>query len=170
MQRLLKRTTYQVNEQESSWTGFLVDPELTASLSFRGKELETTHLKESGLVREAWSKCRTIITSSNSRILHYFQGFQNPPSNQECRDLWGIVVVPAELTNLEKHFDALSHGLTIFPQEHLHWPAIGFLNLYIQLSGNGQTKFQRFERCIFCEQSITINPPWRDWYDSLSYV
>ncbi len=170
MQRLLRRTTHQINEQEASWTGFLADANSgSASQVLRGVLNATTHDGRS-IVREAWSKCRTIVTTNGSDFLRHFQGFQDPPSERECRDLWSLLVIPSDLTNSKKQLEAISEGLPILPKERLHWPALGFLNLYIHLTDKGELEIRRFKRCLFCESCLVINSPWDEWYEALPLV
>lgn len=170
MQRLLKRTTHQINEQETRWTGFLAETSEENAPWFLRETVDTTKHHGRSIVREAWSKCQTIVTSNGSDFLHYFQEFQNPPSEHECRDLWGLIDIPKDLHDSRKHLEAISNGLPILPNERLHWPAVGFLNLYIRLENEGELEIRRFPRCPFCEHSIGINNSWHTWYSSLPLV
>lgn len=167
MPRLLRRTTHQINEQEANWSGFLVDPNAGNPRWLHNAPVVSTSQTGKGLLREAWSTCRTIVTSNGSEFLRYFEEFQNPPSKHECKDLWGLLVVSEELLKSGKHLLTMDDGLPILPKERLHWPAAGFLNLFIHLTDEGVSEIRRFRRCHFCEQSIDINYPWREWYKSL---
>lgn len=54
--------------------------------------------------------------------------------------------------------------------ERLRWPAIGFLNLYVNLTNTQMPDIRRFERCTLCEREQPIGAPWNEWYRSLPIV
>src|SRR5580704_4518147 len=84
----------QVIEDETLWHGFLVDADAVSALSFFDRATEATARDDPGIVREAWDKQRTIVTSNARDFVRHIQEFQNPPNNKECQDLWGLLVLP----------------------------------------------------------------------------
>jgi hypothetical protein len=167
MPRLLKRTTYQVNEQEAHWSGFLSDFKIGSTRWPFDAPLDSRTTDPRSIVREAWSSCRTIITSRGAEFVECIEEFQYPASNRECKDLWGLIVIPDNLLQSEIFLQNISQGLTLLAKERLQWPAAAFLNLNIEFTPEGTPEIRRFKRCHFCDASISINPPWHAWYESL---
>ena len=83
------RIAFQVNEQEISWNGFLLDADAVATQPLFDKAVTATAHDDNEIVEEAWNANRTIVTSNCRDFAHYVRDFQNPPNNQHCRDLWG---------------------------------------------------------------------------------
>jgi hypothetical protein len=103
------------------------------------------------IVEEAWEEGRTIVTSNADDSLRYISIFQNPRNNNDCRDLWGLLVIPNTQLDREKDVPSLRLGLKVPEIGLLRWPAAGFLNLYVRLTAEGQIQIQRFKRCSFCD-------------------
>ena len=162
---------FQVNEQEISWNGFLLDPDAVATQSFFDKIVTTTARDDNDIVEEAWNGNRTIVTSNDHDFVRHIREFQNPPNNQRCRDLWGLLVIPNAQLDREKGLESIRHGLEVLEKERLRWPGASLLNLYVRLTAEGRTEIRRFKRCRFCEHTlrgIRISEPWNTWYRSLS--
>jgi len=124
-------------------------------------------------VKEAWDDRRTIVTSNGWDFVRYIREFQNPPNNQDCRDLWGLLVIPNAELNREKGLKSIQHGLEVFQSEKLRWPGAGLLNLCVRVTADGQPEIYRFKRCSFCEhpeRGLEINTPWNVWYRSLPVI
>jgi hypothetical protein len=170
MPRLLKRTTHQVNEQEANWSGFLAESGAENARWFLNGAFDAKPRDRDSMIREAWNTCRTILTVDEAELLQHFHQFQNGSSNEECRDLWGLVVVPRDLSETAKPLERIGAGLSLFPKERLHWPAAGFRNLFVRLTAGDVPEIRRFRRCSYCEKSNTINSPWDAWYKSLPVV
>jgi hypothetical protein len=170
MPRLLRRTTYQVNEQEAHWSGFLSDAKIGSARWPFDAPLDSRSGDSRSIVREAWSACRTILTSKGSEFLRSIEELQYPANKHECRDLWGLIVVPEHLLESEVFLQKIGKGLPLFLKERLHWPAAAFLNLYVEFSAQGVPEVHRFKRCHYCEASIDINQPWASWYDALPMI
>jgi hypothetical protein len=163
----------QVNERETGWGGFLIDENAVAALPFLDRAIETTARLDQDIVREAWKKRRTIVTSNRRDFLHYIDEFQSPPNNPTCRDLWGLLILPDMQLVRKKGLESIRHGLNVKGRESLRWPGAGLLNLYVRLTANARTEIRRFKRCPFCEHpqiGIEISTPWNDWYHSLPLV
>lgn len=125
------------------------------------------------IVREAWDKRRTIVTSNGRDFLRHIQEFQNPPNNPTCRDLWGLLVVPNAQLLRENALDTIRHGLDIAQNERLRWPGAALLNLYVRLTNEGKVEIRRFKRCPFCEhqeRGVSISKTWETWYRALPLV
>lgn len=145
----------QVSDVETDWTGFLVDADAESALEYLPKAKRAKNHADPDIVKEAWEQSRTIVTSNADDFLRYISIFQNPPNDDECRDLWGL--------------PALRQGLDT-PEGLLRWLGAGFLNLYVRLTGEGQVHIQRFKQCSFCEhpeRGVEIKEPWNSWYRSL---
>lgn len=93
---------FQVNEQEISWNGFLLDADAVATQPFFDKAVTATAHDDNDIVEEAWNANRTIVTSNGRDFAHHVRDFQNPPNNQHCRDLWGLLVLPNAQLDREK--------------------------------------------------------------------
>ena len=71
-------------------------------------------------------------------------------SNQGCRDLWDLLVIPNQQLDREKGLEAIRRGLYVPGHGTLRWPAAGMLNLYVRLTVEGEVEIRRFTRCPFC--------------------
>jgi hypothetical protein len=164
------KKSFQVNELENDWGGFLVDADAGAARSFFGRAVEATAHDDPDIVREAWDDRRTIVTSNGRDFTRYIQKFQNPPNKPNCRDLWGLLVIPNAQLDREKGLEAIRHGLNMPQIGLLRWPAAGLMNLCVHLTADGKTEIRRFKRCPFCEDpenDVKIREPWNTWYRSL---
>lgn len=167
------RKSFQVHELESDWGGFRVDADAVASLPFLDRAIKAGAHADPDIVKEAWDNRQTIVTSNRRDFLRYIREFQNPPIFPDCRDLWGLLVIPNTQLDREKGLKAIRHGLDVFQKEKLRWPGAGLLNLYVRLTADGKTEIHRFKRCCFCEHpktGVEISDPWKDWYYSLPLV
>lgn len=81
------RIAFQVNEQEISWNGFLLDADAVATRPFFNKAVTATAHDDNYIVEEAWNANRKLVTSNGQDFAHHVRDFQNPPNNQYCRDL-----------------------------------------------------------------------------------
>jgi hypothetical protein len=79
---------------ENGWGGFLVDADAVTALPFLNRAIKATAHDDRDIVKEAWDGPRTIVTSNGWDFVRYIREFQNPPNNQACRDLWGLLVIP----------------------------------------------------------------------------
>lgn len=159
----------QVNSDETRWRGFLVDADSEAVLPYLPNATRAKRHDDSDIVEEAWDEGRTIVTSNADHFLHDIAVFQNRPSNDACRDLWGLLVIPNNQFERERGLPSLRRGLNV-PVGLLRWRGAGFLNLYIRLTAEGQIQIQRFKRCPFCAhptRGVDIKEPWNTWYRSL---
>lgn len=170
MPRLLKKTTYQINEQEASWTGFLAGAGVENARWFLNGTFDSRPREQRSMIQEAWNSCRTIVAANDVELLHHFSEFQNGSSREDCRDLWGLIIVPKDLPESAKYLARIGVGLPIFPKERLHWPAVGFLNLFVRLTDGDMPEIRRFKRCSYCEKSLGINDPWDAWYRALPLI
>lgn len=155
---------------ESDWGGFLIDADAVAALPFFERATKAVAHADVDIVREAWDESRTIVTSNGRDFLRHIQEFQNPPNNQSCRDLWGLVVIPNAQLARERGLEAIRLGLDVSQKGRLRWPGAALLNLYVRLTTDGQVEVHRFKRCPFCEhpdRGIVIKEPWNQWYRAL---
>jgi hypothetical protein len=167
------RKSFQVNEAEANWGGFLVDADALAALPSLERAAKATAHDDPDIVAEAWGQSRTIVTSNRRHFLRHIQEFQSRASNQGCRDLWGLLVIPNLQLDREKGFEAIRRGLDVPGHGTLRWPAAGMLNLYVRLTAEGEVEIRRFTRCPFCEHpqlGVAIKKPWDGWYRSLPLV
>jgi hypothetical protein len=161
---------FQVNEDEVGWGGFLVDADARAALEFFDRAILANGHYDPDIVEEAWRSNRTIVTSNRRDFVRYVREFQTRENNRECRDLWGLLVIPNLHLLREKGLKAIKHGLSALPNaERLRWPGAAFLNLYVHLTDAQKIEIRRFERCSFCERGIKQDP-WKDWYSSLPVI
>jgi hypothetical protein len=167
------RKSFQVNEAEANWRGFLVDADAVSALHFMERAIKAAAHHDRDIVAEAWDQSRTIVTSNRRDFLRYIQEFQSRANNEDCRDLWGLVVIPNLHLDREKGLQAIRRGLDVPGKGTLRWPAAGFLNLYVRLTAEGELEVRRFTRCPFCahpERGVTIKKPWNAWYSSLPAI
>jgi hypothetical protein len=167
------KQSFQVNEAEADWGGFLIDEDTRAALSFFKRAVRATARDDRGIVAEAWDQSRTIVTSNRRHFLCDIQDYQRRANKKACRDLWALVVVPNLQLDREKGLSSIQRGLDVPPIGTLRWRAVGFLNLYVRLTTEGNVEIHRFERCPFCshpKRGIKIKHPWNDWYNSLGIV
>jgi hypothetical protein len=167
------KKSFQANEAEANWRGFLVDADAVAALDFLERAVRATAHDDRDIVAEARNESRTIVTSNRRHFLRYIQEYQSRANNEACRDLWGLAVIPNPQLDREKGLDAIRRGLGMSGKGTLRWPAVGFLNLYVRLTSEGEVEVRRFTRCPFCahpERGMTIKKPWDAWYSSLSVV
>lgn len=123
------------------------------------------------IVQEAWDKRRTIVTSNRRDFLTHIQRFQRRENQKECRDLWGMIVIPNLHLLREDALISIRHGLSVLPKaEFLRWPGAAFLNLYVRVSANQKPEIRQFDRCSFCERDLPIAEPWNTWYRALPVV
>lgn len=156
--------------RETSWNGFLLDASALTTQSCFDKPSLRWGRDDNDIVEEAWNGDRTIVTSNGHDFVRHIRDFQNPPNNQCCRDLWGLLVIPNAQLDREKRLDSIRHGLDVLERERLRWPGAGLLNLYVRLVVEGRTGIRRFKRCRFCEhglRGIGISEPWNTRYRSL---
>jgi hypothetical protein len=166
------KKSFQVHEKESLWRGFLVDADATAAIPLLNGGTKATAHDDPDIVKEAWKNGQTIVTSNGRDFLRYIQEFQNPPNNEDCRDLFGLLVIPNAQLKREKGLESIRYGLKT-SEELLRWPGAGLLNLYVHLNEDGKVDIRRFKRCPFCEhpeRGVKINEPWNTWYHSLPVV
>ena len=84
----------QVNKTETRWAAFLVDADAESALHYLPKATRAKKHDDRDIVEEAWEEGRTIVTSNADDFLRYISIFHNPPNNNDCRDLWGLLVIP----------------------------------------------------------------------------
>ena len=164
------RRSFQVNELENDWGGFVVDADAAAALPLLGRAVKATAHADSDIVREAWDNHQTIVTSNGRDFIRHIKQFQNPPNNPRCRDLWGLLIIPNAQLDRERGLESIRHGLSVSQSSLLRWPAAGFMNLCLHLNADGKTKIRRFRRCPFCEHpenDVSIGEPWDSWYRPL---
>jgi hypothetical protein len=167
------KKSFQVNEVENDWGGFLIDADAVAALPFFDRAVKAEAHNDPDIVKEAWEERRTIVTSNARDFIRYIQEFQNPPNNPSCRDLWGLLILPNAQLARHKGIEAIRYGLDVPKRELLRWPGAAMLNLYVRLNASGQAEIHRFKRCPFCEhpeRGIRIAEPWNTWYRSLRVV
>jgi hypothetical protein len=158
----------QVNEEEIGWAGFLVDADAQATIPLLDRAIPAAAHDDPDIVQEAWQKNRTIVTSNRRDFLRYIQQFQNRENQKECRDLWGLIVVPNLHLLREKGLSSIRNGLNVIPKgQKLRWPGAAFLNLYVHLTDAQKLEIRRFERCSCCECGLPISEPWNKWYRAL---
>lgn len=160
---------FQVHEDENGWGGYLIDKDAEAVISVLGRRAITAEARlDPDIVREAWTKNRTIVTSNGRDFVRHIREFQKRQNNRECRDLWGLLVIPnAQLQR--RGLEKVRLGFDIPQLGRLRWPAASFLNLYLHVNVTQRPTIRRFERCSFCEQR-PIRKPWDAWYHSLPIV
>jgi hypothetical protein len=167
------KISVQIHETEIKWGGYLVDEDCFPLVSFWERAEKAKARTDQDIVREAHKEGRTIITSNGWDFVRWIQEYQNPPNNMECRDLWGLLVMPNWELVREKQLKTIRHGLIVPRLGTLRWPGISMLNLCVHVTNEGEIEVRRFKRCSFCEhpkRGIPINEPWRKWYDSLPIV
>lgn len=165
--------SFQASDQETGWGGFLVDEDAAAALPLLDRAVRAKAHADADIVAEAWDEQRTIVTSNGRDFVRFIQEFQNPPNNPNCRDLWGLLVVPNAHLVREKAIELVRRGLDIPKCGILRWPGAAIMNLYIRPTASGTVEIHRFKRCPFCEhpeRGITIAEPWNTWYRSLPVV
>ena len=164
---------FQIDEVELTWKGFLVDADAAAASPFFDRATLASAHEDPDIVQQAWQMKRTIVTCNRRDFLRYIQQFQNRENQQECRDLWGLLVIPNLHLLRERGLSFIRHGLPQLPKVgRLGWPGIALLNLYVRLntSQDQRPEIRRFERCSFCERDLPIREPWNGWYRSLPLV
>lgn len=162
---------FQVDEDETGWEGFLVDADAQASLSFLDSAILAEAHDDLDIVEEAWNKRRTIVTSNRRDFLRCVQLFQNRENRRECRDLWGLLVIPNLHLLRAKGWNSIRNGLPVLPKaENLRWRGTAFLNVYVRLTADSKPEIRRFERCSFCERYLPIPEPWNTWYRALPLI
>lgn len=165
--------SFQVSDQETNWGGFLVDEDAAAVLPLLDRAIKAREHADADIVREAWKEQRTVVTSNGRDFVRFIQEFQNPPNNPNCRDLWGLVVMPNPQLIREKAMQFIRRGLHIPKCGILRWPGAAIMNLYIRPTASGKIEVHRFKRCFFCEhqeRGISIAEPWNAWYRSLPLI
>ena len=63
----------------------------------------------------------------------------------------------------ERGLDAIRRGLDVPGKGTLRWPAVGFINLYLRLTAEGELEVRRFTRCPLCthpKRGTKIKKPW----------
>jgi hypothetical protein len=159
---------YQVNDEETGWAGFLIDADCEAALPLLDRAILAEAHDDSDIVQEAWDRCRTIVTSNRADFLRHIQRFQSRENQRECRDLWGLVVIPNLHLLREEGLRSIRKGLSVIPREELlRWPGVAFLNLYVRLTA----KSPRFDDLVVArERDLPIQKPWNEWYRALPLV
>jgi hypothetical protein len=176
VRKTASRKSFQINEDEVSWQGFLIDRDAERALEFFkgfGRANKAVASDDPDIVAEAWKERRIIVTSNRRDFLHHIEDFQRRSNFDDCRDLWGLVVLPNLHFDREKGLAAIKYGLEVRRGGTLRWPGIGCLNLYIRLTKEGDLEIRCFKRCPFCENlknGVAIEKPWDDWYSSLEKV
>jgi hypothetical protein len=162
---------FQVNEEEIGWGGFLVDADARASLPFFDRAILAGAHEDPDIVQEAWDSNRTIVTCNQRDFVRYIQSFQSREGQKECRDLWGLVVIPNPSLLRERGLNSIRNGLSPIPKlENLRWPSVAFLNLFVHLTATARANIRRFERCSCCERDLPVEEPWNKWYRGLPVV
>jgi hypothetical protein len=158
---------FQTNAQERTWEGFILSPDFAETLPLPYSSMKAGASRWHDVVAEAWKTNRTIVTSDGPGFAHAIQQFQTPPKRCGCRDLWGLLALPESHEERVAALDSVSEGLSVFPKEHLHWQGLGMLNLYVGFTCCGDPEIRHFERCLFCERTVSISEPWNRWYRAL---
>ena len=105
-----------------------MDADAEAAMGFLDRATRAESHDDADIVQEAWDKGRTIVTLNRRDFVRYVREFQTRENNRECRDLWGLLVVPNPHLLREKGLKAIKHGLPALPNaERLRWPGAGFL-------------------------------------------
>jgi hypothetical protein len=159
----------QIDESELAWRGFLIDEDAKAASQFFPRVTPATAHDDPSIVHEAWNRRRTIVTCNRQHFLRHIRQYQRRDNGKDCRDLWGLVVIPNLHLLREKRLSPIRHGLIASNIGLLHWPGVAFLNLYVHVNAE-RLDVGRFERCRFCEKDSPILEPWNRWYRSLPLV
>jgi hypothetical protein len=78
----------QVNEEEGSWAGFLVDDDAKDCAELLDDAVLARAHDDPDIVEEAWFDGRTIVTCNRRHFLTHIRHFQSRENQRECRDLW----------------------------------------------------------------------------------
>jgi hypothetical protein len=65
------------------------------------------------------------MPSNGWDFLRYIQEFQRRANNEECRDLWGLLVIPNAQLVREQGMKSVRLGLDVSKREPLRWRAVG---------------------------------------------
>ncbi len=161
----------QVNDEEVSWAGFLVDEDAKGCVDLLDDAILATAHDDPDIVEEAWFHRRTIVTCNRRHFLTHIRRFQSRENQKECRDLWGLLVVNNLRLLREEGLPLIRTGLRVLSKrEPLRWSGAGFLNLYIRLTATNKPEIRRFERCSCCERDLPPREPWNAWYRLLPVV
>jgi hypothetical protein len=153
----------QIDSDEQYWGGFLVDADAqTAAPLLRGR-LARAH-DDPDIVEEAWRGCHTIVTSNGADFIRYIGAFQRRENGRDCRDLWGLLIIPNKALVRDRVLPRLYRDGIDMPTGRLMWPAIGYLNLCITVESDGKLQTRRFGRCSHCQRRSPVD---LDWYQNL---
>jgi hypothetical protein len=158
------KQAYYLDPVENQWRGFLFDRDCmedqTVVDHFRGTATRMRHDPET--VEEGWQAARTVITSNAQHFLKYSASFQRRDNNTECRDCWGLLLIPNR--GHDRAFALQKSGIArgvVINGNCLPWKAVAWANLCVSLERSGRIKVTRFERCVFCEREHPlIKEPW----------
>lgn len=118
---------FQVHEDETGWGGYLVDKDAAAALPLLGKRAVLAVARDDpDIVEEGWHDNRTIITSNGRDFVRHIREFQRRQNNRQCRDLWGLVVIPNAQLSRKRTLESIRHGLDIQNWECFIGPVLAF--------------------------------------------
>lgn len=164
--------TFTLCEDENSWRGFIYDLDCKDSFAV-GKILipgySTAKRTDAETVIEAREQKKTVVTSNGSDFMKFTIECQRRDNRNCCEDCWGLVVVPNMELDRERSLRkaAIKNGISI-GGGMLPWKAVGYANLCINVSREGEVRVRRFERCQFCERTHPLMD--QQWYKDLLIV
>jgi hypothetical protein len=149
----------QVDADESRWGGFLIDKDAESVIPLIGGR-RTRHQHDAETVEEAWRGSHTIVTSNGDDFIREIITFQRRENNRDCRDVWGLLIVPNKAFVRERVLPPLMRDGLDTPMGPLLWPAIGLLNFCLTIRSDGSLTRRRFARCSFCERDTPFEYEW----------
>jgi hypothetical protein len=121
------------------------------------------HLREVGLpedaadsviVESAALEQAIIVTANGHDFLNAIDRYQKKQMQRECRDLYGLLILP-NLYEIQKRFlPGISNKLR-FRGTSITWQNVHDDNLCVRLTDDGQVRVTALGRCRYCS---TIDP------------
>jgi hypothetical protein len=156
--RIEGHVVHQVHQDEVYWGGFLIDEDADAVQKILGGKRAKAH-DDPDIVEEASKGNCTPVTSNGDDFIRHILGRQRRENGRECRDAWGLLIVPNAGFTRGRVLPEIKGGIVV-GNMLLRWPAIGFLNLCVHVHASGRVDVRRFARCSFCQREYPYTLPW----------
>jgi hypothetical protein len=108
-----------------------------------------SNASDARIVRLAWDRQYIIATANGDDFVREINRFQRQMMERNCRDLWGLLVVPDGAISQERVLRKLTDRL-IFGGRKITWNDVMNMNLYVRATKAGAPEIRRFRRCLYC--------------------
>jgi hypothetical protein len=139
--------------------GFLLDRDVSKAASLFPAKITRTIMQvglpdnvgDATIVKKAWKLRRTIVTCNGDDFKREILKFQKQTKQTECREMFGLVVLPNGYENQKRLLQIIGTKLRLGTKK-LTWADVAEKNCYVRVKKSGDPEVKRFPRCFCCQK------------------